>query len=260
MIYDTSGGFTQGAPVRGHSVSMHIGRPIVADCRCDGVSQHRLQVSGDIDVIPFGCSAAWLDHGPTRMMGLHITQSLLQTAAEGMGLNVDRVSIVPHLQLRDPRIEHILWALKAELESKEESFGRLYGDSLGLALTAHLLRSYAPIAPRPVETGLGERRLKRVIEYVHDHLEHDLPLRELAGIANLSSSHFKFLFKQSVGMPVHQFVIKCRVERAAALLLRGEVPPSEVALQVGFANQSHMARSMRQVMGVTPSILMRNGS
>ena len=257
VVADTSGGFSEGTPLRGHSVSMHVGKPIVADCRCDGMFQHRLQVPGDIDVVPVGFSATWLDGGPTRVISVHITAPLVQTAAEGMGLDVDRVSLVPQLQLRDPQIQHVLWALQGELES-EENLGRFYGESLGLALTAHLLRRYAPIAPRPLGTGLGKRRLKRVVDYVHDHLDHDLSLRELADIANLSSSHFKLLFKQATGMPAHQFVIKCRVERAAELLLGGDRRPSEVALLVGFANQSHMARSMRRVMGVSPSTLMRN--
>ena len=193
------------------------------------------------------------------MVSLHIMKSLVETAADGMGLDVDRVSIVPQLQLREPRVQHVLWALKAGLESGE-TLGRLYGDSLGLALAAQLLRPYAPIAPRPLRNGLSERGLRRVIEHVRDRLEFDLPLRELAGIANLSPSHFSVLFKLSMGMPVHQYVIKCRVERAAELLLGDNLLPSDVALQVGFANQSHMARSMRRVMGVTPTILKRSAS
>jgi AraC family transcriptional regulator len=161
--------------------------------------------------------------------------------------------------LRDPQLEHILWALLAELEA-DEPLGRLYADSLGLALGAHLLRRYAPVVAPPSQNGLTKRRLARVTEYIREHLSHDLSLTELAGIAALSPSHFKSLFKQSVGMPVHQYVIERRVERATELLIAGTLPPSEVALQAGFANQSHMARCMRRLTGLTPSALMRDVS
>ncbi|WP_163284644.1 helix-turn-helix transcriptional regulator, partial [Enterobacter hormaechei] len=65
-------------------------------------------------------------------------------------------------------------------------------------------------------------------------------------------SHLKALFRQTMGMPVHQYVIRRRVERAKALLLAGEMPISQVALAAGFAHQSHMAHCMKRLLGVTP--------
>ena len=251
-IYDTSGGFTETPFVADHSVSMHVGAPMRTTCRCDGRVSRRLQSPGDIDIVPMGYSAAWEDEGPTFMLGIHLSPSILRTAAEEMGVNPDRVSIVPQLQLQDPQIQHIGWAIKAELEA-EESFGRLYADALGLALAAHVLRRYAPVAPRRIVSGLPRRRLRRVMDYIHDHLAHDLPLAELAQIANMSPSYFKLLFKESVGMPVHQYVIQRRVEYAIELLLNDDLPLSDVAQQAGFANQSHMARCMRRATGKTPT-------
>jgi AraC family transcriptional regulator len=163
---------------------------------------------------------------------------------------------MPQLHLRDPQLEHIGWALKAELEA-EAPLGRVYADSLGLAAATLLLRRYAPIAPARIAGVLSKRRLQRVIDYIHDHLAQELSLTELAQIANVSASHFKQLFKESTGMPVHQYIIRRRVEYAIDLILRADLPLSEVALQAGFANQSHMASSMRRVTGITPSALRR---
>jgi AraC family transcriptional regulator len=169
-----------------------------------------------------------------------------------MSIDPDRVAIAPQLHVRDPRIEHIGWAVKAELESPEP-LGRLYGDSLGLALAAHLLRAYVPAGRCHTDARLSRRRLTRVFDYVHTNLATDLSLNALAGIAGVSPSHFKTLFKQTIGIPVHQYVIRQRVEYAAALLQNGNPPLADVALQAGFANQSHMARCMRRIMGVTPA-------
>ena len=71
---------------------------------------------------------------------------LMLSAADAMSVNPDRIDIPPQLHVRDPRIEHIGWAVKAELESAEP-LGRLYGESLGLALAAHLL-ARLPTGPR----------------------------------------------------------------------------------------------------------------
>jgi AraC family transcriptional regulator len=97
-----------------------------------------------------------------------------------------------------------------------------------------------------------------VTEYIEEHLDQDLSLAQLAGVAGVSSSHLKTLFKRSTGLPVHEYVMQRRVECAKALLLRGELPASQVALEAGFAHQSHMARWMRRVLGVSPSSVVRN--
>ena len=255
-IYDASGGFSEDC-FTNHSVSMHVGAPLLVNSRCDGLELHRLQVPGDIKIVPAGFCRVWETEGPTIKLTIDVSPSLLQTAAEEMGVNSDLVSIAPQLYVRDPRIEHIGWALKAELEA-DEPFGRLYADSLGLALAAHLLRRYAPVVPRRAFSNLPKRRLQRAADYIHDNLAQDLTLTQLAAIANMSPSHFKVLFKQFVGMPVHQYVIRSRVEYAMGLLSHESLPLSDVAVRSGFADQSHMARCMRRITGVTPSVVMRN--
>jgi AraC family transcriptional regulator len=179
---------------------------------------------------------------------------LVRTAADGMGIDPDRVAIRPHLHRRDPRIEHICQALAAELQS-DEPFDRLYADSLGLALAAQLLRHYAPLVPPRISRGLSKRRLRKVTDYVGDNLAQDLTLSELAAVAGVSPSHFKMLFKLSMGMPVHQYVMRRRVQYAMALVMESTLPLSDVALTAGFANQSHMARCMRRFAGSTPGEL-----
>ena len=242
-----------------HSLSMHIGTPIVATCRCDGAVHHRLQVPGDIDIVPAGFSGAREDDGPTTVLIVNISLSLERAAAEGIGLNPDRMSIQPQLALKDLQLQHLGWALKAELEA-DEPVGRLYADSLGLALTAHLLRRYTRCVPKRMSDGLPKRRLQRVTDYIQDHLTEDLRLAQLAAIACMSASHFKVLFRQSVGVPVHQYVVQRRVDHAIALLRRDTLSLGEVAARAGFAHESHMARCVRRVTGLPPSVLKRDVS
>ncbi|MGH7708153.1 MAG: helix-turn-helix domain-containing protein [Vulcanimicrobiaceae bacterium] len=239
-----------------HKIAMLAGPPIRSSWTCDGSVSRRLQIPGDIDVGPAGSPLACEDGGSTTFVDIELQPSLVRAAAEGMGIDPARAQVVPQFQLRDPLIEHILWALKAELES-DAPLGRLYAESLGLALAAQLIRRYAPLAPRPPESGLSKRRLQRVLDYVRENVAADLSLDELAHVAELSPSHFKVLFRKSLGMPVHQYVVRRRVEHATELMRKGRLPLCEVAEMAGFANQSHLTRWVQRITGMTPSELLR---
>jgi AraC family transcriptional regulator len=79
----------------------------------------------------------------------------------------------------------------------------------------------------------------------------------MAQVAAISVSHLKVLFRRTFGMPPHQYVIRRRVERARTLLYQGKMPLSQIALEAGFAHQSHMAQCMKRILGVTPAALIR---
>jgi AraC family transcriptional regulator len=256
-VFDTSEGFGEEPLFPNHMLSMHLTGPILAACRCDGAVDRRIRTAGDIHIIPAGYGAAWQNDGRAAEITINLSPELVRSAANDMGINADRISVQPRLYLRDPQFEHLAWALKAELDSTYP-LGKLYADSIGLAMAAHLIRTCVPAAPRRLRGRLPRRRLQGVIDYIHDNLAQDLSLEELAALANLSPSHFKELFKRSVGMPVHQYVIRCRVEYAVDLLAHGKVSATEAALQAGFASQSHLARCMRRVTGMTPGDVRRS--
>lgn len=157
-----------------------------------------------------------------------------------------------NLPERDPLIEYLLWALRAELES-DEPLGRVYAESLGTALASHLLRRYARPKSDAQRSVDSNRRVRRVLEYMQDNLSADLSLLQLASIAGLSPTQFKVIFKQAVGLPVHQYVIRRRVEYAVDLIKDGNIPLSEVAMQAGFSSPSHMAKLVRAMTGSSPA-------
>jgi AraC family transcriptional regulator len=95
--------------------------------------------------------------------------------------------------------------------------------------------------------------LKQVIAYIEDNLSHNLSLKEIAAIAGVSVSHIKTTFRESVGLPVHQYVIQRRVDRAQMMLREGKLPISRIAAETGFAHQSHLSYHVRRILGVSPS-------
>jgi AraC family transcriptional regulator len=253
ILYDASAGFSEQQFAR-HNVSMQVGRPLLVTSRCDGETLRRLQVPGDVKIIPPGVPRVWETEAATVKLSMYLTPALMHATADSMGIKPSFAAIAPQLHVRDPRIEHIGWAVKAELESPDP-LGRLYGEGLGLALASHLLRRYASAPALRCDSRFSRRRLQRVAEYIREHLGEELSLARLAELVDMSTSHFKVVFKRSTGLPVHQYVIRARVEYASELIARDKLPLSQIALQAGFANQSHMARCMKRLTGVTPGRL-----
>jgi AraC family transcriptional regulator len=217
-----------------HRVKIHAGAPVRGACG----RQSFLYRRGDVDILPAGLSDVWQEEDPGTSLVLQFPASLLERAAREVGIEVSRASLQPRCQLRDPQIEHIAWALEAERAAGFPG-GRLYAESLGTALAVHLLRRYCADAVPP--------RLASVTAHIESHLGERLSIARLAALAGLSASHFKAFFRRSTGIPVHRYVVQRRVARARRLLERGALPASQVALEAGFAHQSHMARWLRRL-------------
>src|SRR5207244_9424912 len=104
---------------------------------------------------------------------------------------------------------------------------------------------------------LPPRQLRRVTDYVIDHLPEAVRLKELAAMTGLSQSQFGRAFKASTGLSPHQWQLNARIMKAQELLLAGALPLSEVALVRGFAEQSHFNRVFKSVTGTSPAVWRR---
>lgn len=240
-----------------HRVGMHVSAPVKARCLCNERRHVRLQSPGDADVIPAGLDGQWIDESGCTIFSVWFADALVRRTFEQMELRGSEAQIRPQFQMRDPRFQHLAWALRAELEAADTS-DPLYAESLGTAMIVRLIEG-APSFEGKRRQRLAPRAAARVVEFVESHLDQRLTLTELAALAELSVPHFKVLFRETFGMPVHRYVVQQRVERARALLLQGTLSASQVALETGFAHQSHLAHWMNRLLGVTPRELVRNG-
>ena len=109
----------------------------------------------------------------------------------------------------------------------------------------------ANVPPRPLG-GLAPSTLRRVREHIEKCLGQHIDLCELAGLTGLSPCHFSRAFKQSMGMPPHRYLMSRRVVAAAKLIESTDLPMSEIALEVGFADQSHFTRVFTAQIGESP--------
>jgi AraC family transcriptional regulator len=129
-----------------------------------------------------------------------------------------------------------------------------YGEALATALAIHLLQHYTVRPPQlpTYQGGLPQARLRRVLEYMQAHLDHELSLTALAAVVQMNPYYFSRLFKQSTGLSPHQYILQQRVEWAKRLLADARLSIAAVAQRVGFASQAHLTTAFRQRVGVTP--------
>lgn len=154
---------------------------------------------------------------------------------------------------RDGQIGAIATLLRTEL-SQNQPGGALYLDSLANLIAVQLLRHYGSSqSPLPSYAGgLSPRQLSQVLAYFDAYLTQDIKLADLAQLLNMSAFHFSRLFKQSLGLAPHQYLIQQRVERAKGLLQDSDRAIIDIALECGFSSHSHFSKQFRQVTGTTP--------
>jgi len=133
--------------------------------------------------------------------------------------------------------------------------GGLYLETLTQTLAVHLLRQHTTLPHRalPAQHDQLTDRLRRILEFIDTHLHQRLTLADIAAEVHLSPYHLTRSFKQAMGLSLHQYVIKRRVERGFHLLESGDYTIAEVAWLVGFADHSHFTRHFKHQYGIPPS-------
>lgn len=144
---------------------------------------------------------------------------------------------------------------------RETSAGPILVESLARAMAAHLVSRYS--SAHLVEVGaspvaIDDRRLRRVVEYIHENIEADISLATLADLACLSRHHFARAFRAATGVPPHRFISGLRFKRAQDLLAHSETSLAEIALCCGFSSQSTFTRAFRRQLRVSPGEFRRN--
>jgi AraC-like DNA-binding protein len=157
------------------------------------------------------------------------------------------------LAAQDPVLQGLALSLLPALREPDAA-PTLFVDSVALAFHAHVARAYGDFRERGSSAGAGLApwQLRRARAFIEEHLGGDPSISDVARECRVSASHFARAFRQTVGMPPHQWLTKKRIERAKDLLLEGDIPLVQIALACGFVDQSHLTRAFARSEGYGP--------
>ena len=256
-------------------VSLGAGRIV----RESGHEKVEIELSpGWVAVVPSRTPVSWTWSTNISVSVLTLEPAFLDRVAKDVfGLEPDHYRLALSERSNDAAITNIAGVLSREV-MRAEPGGRLYAESLANILAVHLLRNYAQCADGRIleactisdeiakampaddvsgRAGLHPRAVAEAVRFLQENYSRDVSLNDIADAVHLSPFHVARLFKQALGVSPHQYLIQIRVNSARSLLEAGsgERSLAEVASAVGFADQSHLTRHFKRLLGVTPKQL-----
>lgn len=183
-----------------------------------------------------------------QMRSIYPTLAHMQTAVHQLTGRHNAIPYFRDVRLDDPAATHSVWALHEALSQNGDP---LEVESRFIATLAQLIKRFGEV--RPVERPLGQEHtaVQQAKAYLEDHFDQPISLSDLADHVALSPYYLLRVFHAEVGLPPHAYLQDVRVRRAQRLIELGQ-PLADVALAVGFSNQSHLTRRFKRTVGVTP--------
>src|SRR5215813_2642664 len=189
------------------------------ETRVDGLPKSHLRSwNRKMTFVPAGCRFSGWQKPRGLCRGAHLyidpRSSLLQN-----DLRFAEIQFRPRLLFFDRDLWDTATKLMAQVGSTDQR-QTAYAEALSIALACELMRvnESGLRAVTRIRGGLPEWQQKKLTQYIDEHLAEDVSLLSLAELVHLSPYHFSRAFKQSFGMPPHQYLTSRRIERAKTLL------------------------------------------
>jgi AraC family transcriptional regulator len=238
-----------------HTIAINVGRPFRLKGSVEGRRVDAPMTSGATKIVAAGPRSSWhWDRGgPIDMLHVSVSAAELRAHVDELEIGPEP-EIVTRVGFEDLHLRRIGQAFAAELHATVGA--SLMSDALRTELLLRILAEHSSLAGTgtiqlPAQR-LAMTTLRRLDDYVGTYLADDIGIADLAVLAGVSRFHFARMFKATTGMTPYRYVLERRIERADALLRQSSLSIGEVAAATGFADQSHLARHVKQRYGITP--------
>jgi AraC-like DNA-binding protein len=190
------------------------------------------------------------DGRPATSDGFRKRVLYLETTVLGehlIGPAVDRPAI------RDRTLRHGISALHDALRCKDDAFQA----EIGLALVAERIR--ASLGERAPERRPGSHRdlAEELRAFLDAHAYEQLTMAAAAAKLGSGPTHLARSFARAFGIAPHAYVTGRRLDAARDRILAGQAL-ADVAAEVGFCDQAHLARRFKRFLGTTPGRFARS--
>ena len=221
---------------------------------CNGPWSKTTSTPGLISVIPPDRRVEYTIDGEVSFASIHVPRRLLSGLAESCFTSEPAFRFAFEDSFASACVENLL----AEAR-RGGACNFPYVHAMTRALVLHLMQAFRSNTNAPGEvlsdSGL---RLDAMLDFIDSRLTDQLKIDELAARAGVSRAHFIRRFRDVTGMSPHRYITLRRIEKAKELLLSGRHQGlAQIALDVGFGNQSHFTQVFHAVTGVTPSQFRR---
>lgn len=180
---------------------------------------------------------------------------ILQQAAIEVAGRTQSLPYFPTAVISDRPLAQLLLTLHLALEANSS---QLEQDSRMIWTMTQLIAHHS--GDRPTWQPIGQETLaiRQAREYLEAHFAENPSLKDLGAIANLSPFYLLRSFRQQVGLPPHAYLNQVRLHQARRLLACG-CSIAQVSQETGFADQSHLTRQFKRMMGITPGQYRKEG-
>jgi len=147
-------------------------------------------------------------------------------------------------------VEGLVNTLEEELKARRPGF-RFMAVALFMQIVGYLSRCYSR-SRTPDSRAL--LRIGQAISYLESHFDRDISLKEIAGIAHMSTRNFQRTFREAMGSSPIDYLIRQRVAHAADFLRQQNqaMTITELAFKAGFQDSNYFSRQFKKVMGTSP--------
>jgi AraC family transcriptional regulator len=176
-----------------------------------------------------------------------------EALADVFGDNAAYAKLRDMSAFEDQQLVSLLAQLRAEAAQRTAS--PLFVRGVSRAIAVHLARNYTVLSEQAKgeTSALPGFKLRRITDWMTEHMAEEFSLPRLAEQAGMSEFHFNRLFKRATGVPPSQYQIKRRLDAARRLLRETTKSIITIANEVGYSNPSHFAQLFRKEAGLSPT-------
>lgn len=130
---------------------------------------------------------------------------------------------------------------------------------LASAIVAEIFEKYSAlyVAEKKNNNELNQNSLQKTLNFIESNLHKNISADQLAAMSGVKYAQFSRLFKATMQVTLHQYIIQRRIEKARILLSETELKIVEIAQECGFSDQVHLTRLFNRSLGISPAAFRR---